>query len=243
MALLKWGPDVHTTPGVDRGVLYPRDGEAQTWNGLISIDEVQDDASTIPRYLDGVRVGTTIREGSYSASVEAFTYPDILEAHGLMTSRPKYFGLSWRTQTSVGYQLHLVYMALFSPIQKTYGVLEASTFSWDLTTRGVPLEDGTRVAHLLIDSASVLPESIALIESLLYGDDSADARMPSISEILAAFAASSELVITVHEDGTWTAAGPSSIVKLFDDGSFEIDYSTVVYQTPDTYTVHSTKED
>src|SRR4051812_2134295 len=62
--------------GVDRGVLYLADGSGVVWNGLVSIEEDMGEDSSEPRYLDGVKYTDSPLIGDYSATLNAFTYPD-----------------------------------------------------------------------------------------------------------------------------------------------------------------------
>src|SRR4051794_35793639 len=92
--------------GVDRGVLYPPAGDAVTWNGLTGITE-NTTGEVKSFWLDGVKYLDHFVPGAYSAKLEAFTYPDILDeltgtkayAPGvfLHDQRARGFSLSYRT--------------------------------------------------------------------------------------------------------------------------------------------------
>src|SRR5215216_6404257 len=78
---LEWGnvEDRIFETGVERGVLYPLDGPGVAWNGLISVDE-KTSRDVKSYYLDGIKFLDHAVPGAYSAKVEAFTYPEELDA-------------------------------------------------------------------------------------------------------------------------------------------------------------------
>src|SRR5205814_4672502 len=65
--------------GVDHGVLYLTDGSAVPWNGLASVVESRT-REVKSFYLDGTKYLDHIVPGDYSAKVQAFTYPDEMDA-------------------------------------------------------------------------------------------------------------------------------------------------------------------
>jgi hypothetical protein len=150
-----------------------------------------------------------------------------------------HFGLSYRVQTDHGYKIHLVYNALATPSQGNYVYASASSFSWDLTTRGAKSAEGIYVSHLVIDSEEAYPWTIEALENTLYGTDELPPRLPSPDEVLDIFEENSILRIIDHGDGTWTAIGPDDVVSMIDATTFQINYETAVYIDANTYTVHS----
>ena len=80
MTALEWdkvGERFYET-GIDRGVLYPRFGDAVPWNGLTNVaEEIGREVKSY--YMVGVKYLDHHVPGSYSAKLDAFTYPDVLD--------------------------------------------------------------------------------------------------------------------------------------------------------------------
>jgi hypothetical protein len=219
MTTLKWdevGEKFYET-GVDRGVLYLptssgvyEDGFA--WNGLVSVTESPSGAEANKQYANNrVYVNLTSAE-EFSATLEAFTYPDEFEqCDGTYSPTPgvsisqqtrKTFGLSYRTQigndlldSDYGYKLHLVYGAKAAPTEKGYTTIndspEAITFSWELSTTKVDVPGKKPTALITIDSTKVDATKLAELETILYGKPGTDPRLPTPAEVIALFDGSS----------------------------------------------------
>jgi hypothetical protein len=204
--------------GVNQGVLYIRgeDGEYSNgvaWNGLISVTESPSGGEATPLYADNIKYLNLISTEEFSATIEAYTYPDEFAqcdgsaeiAPGVMIGQQnrKVFGLSYKTAfgndvdgTDYGYKLHLIYGALASPSEKGYSTIndspEAITFSWEITTTPVSVSGFKPTASVTIDSTKVDPDKLAALEVILYGKDAVDgepgepavvARLPLPDEI------------------------------------------------------------
>lgn len=191
MTALEWDKlgDRRYETGIDRGVLFPKDGPAVAWNGLASVTEtVGRDVKSY--YLDGVKYLDRHVPGSYSAKLSAFTYPDELEeligmreyvpGVYLHDQRAKLFNLSYRTLvgndvdgTDHGYKIHIIYNVLAVPSDNAMNTLKDSTdlspFEWDLS--GTPnIMLGVRpTAHISLESRRIDPAFLASLELLLYG--------------------------------------------------------------------------
>lgn len=254
--------------GCDRGVLYSPsflveveegDGDEFSvgtisskgfpWNGLISVEEIRDGASSEPLYFDGKKYYDDVTLDDFSAKLKAYTYPDeFMEFDGYAefgpgmfvdSQMPGIFGLSYRTligndETSdLGYKIHILYnlTAISDTVahQTVDSNVEPITFSW--TISGVPEEfPGSRpTAHFIIDSTKMSSDALTMLESILYGTETTDPRLPSIEE-LAYFTG---VVITEFTDGTWSASGADWFVDMVDSDSFEIDIATVEYIVAD----------
>jgi hypothetical protein len=61
---------------------------------------------------------------------------------------------------------------------------EAKTMSWEFTTTPVEVEGFEPTSLLEIDSTKVAPEKLKDLESVLYGSESEEARLPLPSEVL-----------------------------------------------------------
>lgn len=217
MTKLVWdkvGERIYET-GVRQGVLYPQDvttGEYQAgvaWNGLTSVSESPSGGEPKPIYADDIKYLNLLSAEEFGATVEAYTYPDEFAAcdgsidvvPGVRVNQQKRqpFGLSYRTVIGndlegedYGYKLHLVYNAMAAPTEKSYETIndspEAITFSWEITTTPAEVTGYKPTAHLEIDSTKADKDALALLEALLYGDETEEASLPSPDEVIALFA-------------------------------------------------------
>jgi hypothetical protein len=198
--------------GVDRGVLFPMSsgtyGAGVAWNGLINVTESPSGAEATPIYADNVKYLSMMSAEEFGATVEAYTYPDefaecdgsleLAEGIKIGQQTRKPFGLSYRTvigndvdMNDHGYKIHLIYNAMAAPSEKAYSTIndspEAITFSWELTTTPVPVTGAKPTATLTIDSTKVEAAKLAEFEAILYGSETAPARMPLPDEVVDLF--------------------------------------------------------
>lgn len=211
MATIVWdkvGERVYET-GVDHGVLYlQRQGEYSEgygWNGLVSVSENPSGAEANAQYADNIKYLNLISAEEFGATIEAFTYPEEFgECDGTAQPMPglligqqprKSFGLSYRTLigndtdgTTYGYKLHLVYGAMATPSQKAYNTVneapEAITFSWEVTTTAVAVNNFAPTATVNIDSTKFTSEAMGRLEAVLYGTAGTDPRLPLPDEVV-----------------------------------------------------------
>ena len=190
--------------GVDRGMFYPSTGAGIAWNGLINVSEKPSNPTITPYYQDGAKYYNDASTPEFSASVEAYTYPDILQEYtgmlkvynGLYSDeqplRP--FGLSYRTKIGDGiygpdifYKIHLVYNALAIPSTRSYGTVnenpEAASFSWELQTLPTAFANYVPTSHLMIDSRKIAAGKLKNLETILYGTSTTSARLPLPAEV------------------------------------------------------------
>lgn len=214
MVALKWdqvGERVYET-GVDHGVLYlPTLGvydKGFAWNGIVSVSESPSGAEASPQYADNIKYLNLISAEEFGATVEAFTYPEefgvcdgtAMPAPGVSIGQQsrKSFGLAYRTKigndvdgTDYGYKLHLLYGAMAAPTEKAYATInespEAITFSWELTTTPVEVPGHKPSATLTIDSTKVDPGALADLETILYGTETVEPRLPMPGEVIELF--------------------------------------------------------
>lgn len=213
MSKLKWdetGKRLYET-GVDHGVLYPiqNDGKyskGAAWNGLTAVTESPSGADANPLYADNIKYLNLIAAEDFGATIEAYTYPDewgacdgsAEVAPGVTVGQQsrKTFGLSYRTKIGNdvdgqdhGYKLHLIYGALASPSERGYQTVndspEAISFSWTVTTTPVDVPGFKPTACMTIDSTKTDPVKLAALEEILYGTETADARLPLPEEVIA----------------------------------------------------------
>lgn len=216
MARITWdnaGERFYET-GVDRGVLYVIEagayGTGVPWNGLTGVTESPSGAESNPFYADNIKYLNLTSAEEFGATIEAYTYPDEFgvcdgtaqPVEGVFVGQQprSKFGLSYRTimgndtdSNAYGYKIHLLYSAQAGPSEKAYTTVNESpepvTFSWELTTDGVAVNEyGGRTALVTVDSTRVLKANLSALEELLYGTETKEARLPSPAEVLALFA-------------------------------------------------------
>lgn len=184
--------------GLDHGVLYPvgekgKYGQGVPWNGLISVSEKPSGAEPNPLYADNIKYLDLMSAEEFSASVEAYTYPEEFEAcdgtaypvagAAIGQQARKAFGLVYRTKVGNdtdgqdhGYKIHILYNCKASPSEKSYSTVndspEAITFSWELSTTPVPVKDHSPTATLILDSRKIQAETLKKVEDKLFGSDS-----------------------------------------------------------------------
>lgn len=195
--------------GVDHGVLYLPDAtgaytEGHAWNGLVSVTESPSGAEANAQYADNIKYLNLISAEEFSATIEAFTYPDEFAlcdgsaepVPGVMIGQQarRAFGLGYRTLigndlvgNDYGYKHHLVYGAQAAPTEKAFTTIndspEALTLSWELSTTPVEVPGFKPSATLIIDSTKVDPAALAALEAILYGDGTESARLPLPAEV------------------------------------------------------------
>ena len=181
---------------------YPK---GVAWNGISAINESPSGAESSPIYADDTKYLNLIPNEELSASIEAYTYPDeFAECDGsaeiatgiTIGQQPrKAFGLAYKTTlgndivgNEYGYKLHLLYGCKAAPSEKAYSTIndspEAITFSWEISTTPVNVKGFKPTSNLTIDSSKVAPEKLAALEAILFGSESAEARLPLPDEII-----------------------------------------------------------
>ena len=211
MSRLVWdktGERLYET-GVKQGVLYPQSAGAYpkgyAWNGLTAVTESPSGAEANALYADDIKYLNLMSNEDFSATIEAYTYPDEFAAcdgsasiaDGVMISQQKRqaFGLCYKTTlgndvdgNEHGYKLHIVYGALAAPSEKAYATIndspEAITFSWEISTTPVEVEGHKPTACITIDSTKVPSEKLKALEDILYGANETEARLPLPAEII-----------------------------------------------------------
>lgn len=246
--------------GVDRGVLYIGTSAGVPWVGLISVDENPTGGEPKPYYLDGVKYLLLSSTEEFEATIKAYTYPvEFAECDGTARVRTglffgqqgrKNFGFSYRTKVGNdlngvdnAYKIHLVYNALAAPSTKSVSTFgdspEASDFSWNLTTKSRKVSGYQSTAHVVVDSRYTHPVTLGSIEDILYGTDSGIPRLPTPEELVTIFDIPVVFEVTDNEDGSFVVAGPGDSVLEIGLGKFVVDYTTVVDNGDDTFTISS----
>ena len=211
MAKLVWdesGKRIYET-GVRNGVLYLQDTQGAytkgvAWNGLTAVTESPSGAEPTALYADDIKYLELFSAEEFGATIEAYTYPAEFEkcdgsaslGTGVTIGQQDRatFGLCYRTVlgndvkgSEFGYKLHLIYGAKAKPSEKGYQTIndspEAITFSWEISTTPVNVAGFKPTACVTIDSTKIDPDKLTQIETLLYGDTSAEAKLPLPDEI------------------------------------------------------------
>lgn len=195
--------------GVKQGVLYVQDDSGAypkgvAWNGLTAVTESPEGAESTPLYADDIKYLNLLSTEEFKATVEAYTYPDefaecdgswsLIEGVTIGQQDHKTFGLSYRTSVGndvkgneYGYKLHIVYGCLAAPSEKAYNTTndspETVTFSWEVSTTPVNVAGFKPTASLTLESVKLGEAKMKAIEDVLYGSETADARLPLPDEI------------------------------------------------------------
>lgn len=195
-ALLVWdgiGERTYET-GVDHGVLYPAvDGmypKGVVWNGLTAVTESPSGGEDSALYADNIKYLNLKSAEEFGASIECYTYPDEWMAcdgsaelaNGVVLGGQKRqnFGLSYRTKIGNdvdgedhGYKLHLIYNCSATPSERAYNTVndspEAITFSYEISTTPITMENFKPVSCITIDSTKADKAKLASLEEILYG--------------------------------------------------------------------------
>lgn len=194
--------------GVSKGVHYMKDeqgvySKGVAWNGLIDVTDKPTGADSTKLYADGIEYANLRANERYEGSIEAYMYPDqFAECDGSAQPVPGVyvgqqkrlpFGLCWRTEVGsaengdLGYKLHLGYGLSVSPAEQSHATInesiEAETFSWDMEGSPVPVTGLKPTAKLVIDSRKLDSAKMEKLEAILYGSETADARLPLPDEV------------------------------------------------------------
>lgn len=216
MARLMWdntGERYYET-GVRNAVLYLYDSAAKSynkgvaWNGISSISESPSGAEANAIYADDTKYLELISNEEFGMTVEAYTYPDewmecdgskeILTGMVMGQQSRRMFGMSYRTTlgndvdgNDYGYKLHLVYGCRATPSERGYSTIndspEAISFSWEVTTTPVNVDQAKPISIITIDSTKFGKTNMTRLEGILYGSETEEARLPLPNELISMF--------------------------------------------------------
>lgn len=205
--------------GTDHGVLYPLSQQGTyspgtAWNGLTGVTESPSGAEASDMWADNIKYASIRSTETFSATIEAYTYPDefaALDGQPDLTAGVRLgqqtrgkFGLSYRTKVgndvegdSLGYKLHLVYGLTASPSEKGYTTIndspEAITFSWECQSDPVNVKGHKPTSILTIDSTLADKAKLTALEAILYGSENVEPRLPLPDEVAELFLAKTSL--------------------------------------------------
>lgn len=203
--------------GVSNVALYPQDttgvyGTGVAWNGVTNISESPSGAEATTLWANNGKYLNLYSVEEYASSIEAYTYPDefaecdgsaeIAKGVSIGQQTRKSFGLAYKTLIGSdtdgndhGYKLHLVYGCKAAPSERSHATVndspEALSFSWEISTTPVSVTGHKPTASVEIDSTKVDPAKLAAFEKILFGSDTAAARLPLPDEVATHFAAAS----------------------------------------------------
>src|SRR5690606_17412332 len=109
-----------------------------------------------------------------------------------------------------------------------------TTYHVDILCRP-QLFNGFWISHLVVKYSEAYAAAVELLESILYGNFYADARLPSPAEVYDVMQQTAVLRIIDNRDGTWTAIGPNEVVVEYEDGTFDIDWPSVIALSQDEF--------
>lgn len=262
MTRLSWSDPSDRTyeTGLDRGVLYPKNGSAVAWNGLTSVDETGGEGSA-SYYVDGRPFLFLPKPKEFEATIKAYTYPDAFSAimgeveaadgMYLDSQQADSFDLSYRTLigsftegSEAGYKIHLIYNATVIPSSRSYATLSDSInpveFSWDIQAVPVSVAGYRATAHITIDTRHMDADKLSEIEVLIYGNDTDEPSMPAPQTIFDALSYGDTITIVDNGDGTWDAIGSYHNIYMIGDQIFQIDNVNATDHGDGTYHISST---
>lgn len=246
--------------GVDQGVLYMEDGHGVAWNGITEVEEKA--ANTVEAvYFDGVKINDLVVVGDWTGVLRAITYPDeFVQFEGvgedqqgvLVHNQPqRRFHLCYRTKIGDAdgntdhYKIHLLWNLTALPSSKSYETmndeLDPMEFEWTITAIPEEIENFRPTAHIVIDTRKMDPWLIEDIESIIYGDEDSDAKLPSLKGLTTFIRKWDRLIIRDNGDGTWTAITPrdDGTIEMVSPTEFKITTDNALYLDADTYKIWS----
>lgn len=244
MSRLVWGegPPEYDL-GVDHGVLY-LDGVGVAWNGLVAVEERDTSLVSADYYFDGQLLAISQVVGDFEASISAYTYPDAFAEYNGYSERSTYrrFGFSYRTQHADKQRLHIVYSALVNEKDRSWETVsdtaDATLFRWDVLTTSIAMPGASPASHLVLD----VPRNsdvFADVEDILWGTDTTEPRLPTPAELIALYDAATVFKVVYNGDGTYTASGPDDMVRVLEDGRFELNVPSLFFLDDNVFTVNS----
>ncbi len=228
--------------GLDRGVLYISGISPVPWNGLVSVDEGGEGSSEM-LYRDGVVYLSDADAGDFIGSITSIMYPDafsgcigipkVTDGFYADNQKPKQFDLCYRSLIGsgtrgdmFGYQLHLIYNSMATIGQRSRNTIGSDTtpvqFKFDIVCTPVKLPGYRPTAHYIIDTRTLSPDTIADLETILYGtsDGVTPGRMPTPTELFELLNFGDSMTVHVHTDGTFTVEGSADYLEEIDVNSF-----------------------
>lgn len=113
----------------------------------------------------------------------------------VLTSQPKLtFGLSYRTLIGdgLGYKVHMVYGATATlnsgrTYESTTDSPGAETLAWTIDAAPPASSTYKASSHFVVDSTKVSSAALAALENILYGTNTVDPALPSVTTLIGLF--------------------------------------------------------
>lgn len=244
---ITWNEDVIRpfSAGVDRGMFYIPEAAGIPWNGLQEVVESSPDSVMSQLFQDGQRLLVRRRDLNFECSVKAYTYPHEFEPYsGYNSSLLKPFSFSYRVMTGdTSYRLHLVYNVVAVPDDVVFSTLgdeiDPTYFSWKFSTRPVKIAGKANSSHLILDSETVHPWTLAAIEDQMYGGENIIPHMPSASEVEQIFEDNAILKVVDLGDGTFSVEGPAEAIQNLGNGVVQIEWPSLIRLSQYEYEISS----
>lgn len=194
--------------GIDRGMVYTLPTQdlasrGEPWNGLVKVSVGGADGEFTTRYIDGIPFDVSRSPKDARGSIDAFTYPDIVE-ESLGETRPdgrnaiiatgqrtRPFHMSYRETLGYSgelqdkYIIHLLYGVVLQDSGRTHNTFTESRdpdlFSWSFLTTVRPMAGMRPTSYFKIDTRDSPGFWVRQIEEILYGYEGTTPSLPPIS--------------------------------------------------------------
>lgn len=208
MATLRWDAPKQRKleNGVSKGVLYPKGRAGVVWNGLTAITEKPTGGEEVALHADNHKYASFRTAEGFEGTIEAYTYPEAFSecdgsvsvTDGVKIGQQKRlpFDFCYRTEViSAGdsiydknYKLHLIFNAIASPSDRNYQTLndspDATQLSWNIQCLPFAINGHKAASTITIDTSKADRIKVEAIESILYGLNGEEPRMPNPDEIV-----------------------------------------------------------
>lgn len=247
MSKISWGDPMSRRyyQGVDRAVLYIPDEAGIPWSGVTEVTETPSENNLTQLFQDGQKLIVRRRDLNYEAKLTAYTYPNEFEPYaGYSNPFKRPFSFSYRVMTGPEtYQIHLVYNVVAIPDDVVFSTLgdeiDPTVFSWTLATRPVKISGMAPSSHLILDSATVHPWTLAAIEDQMYGGEDIIPHMPTPAEVEQIFEDNSILKVVDLGDGTFSVEGPEEVIQNLGNSVVQIEWPSLIKLSQYEYEISS----
>lgn len=240
MTKIAWGAleSRNYQAGVSHGVYFNSSLDGVAWNGLISVVESEAANQDTPLYIDGRKIINRRRFGDFLASLEVVAAPG--EDRTLLKNT---FSFSYRVYYGNYYEIHLVYNATAVLDDRGYVTIddapELTLLSLKVSTLPQIVDFNKRTSHLIINSLVAREDAMAAFEDILYGNNDHNSRLPTPDEVLEIFESHAILRVTDLRDGSYQISGPDEVIFENLDGSWTIDWASVIEIYDNVYQISS----
>jgi hypothetical protein len=186
-------------------MLYVDGSPGVAWNGLMNVSEASTGGTSREFFIDGIKFLNLSSLEEYLATVEVISAPkefapcagrkELFPGTYAANQPRKEFGFSYRTLIgddlqglSGAYKIHIVYNASAKVSDDVHQTTDKTPafrpYSFEVTAIPEPFIDYKPSAHFVIDTRKTTAAILANIENILYGTDTEDPRMPTVSELM-----------------------------------------------------------